>query len=67
MEPSALPFLTVISSLLPVPHLSNSALMGESGAGKTTLLDVIAMRKGSGEITGEILLNGFPQETVSFR
>lgn len=29
--------------------------------------DVIALRKGSGEISGEILLNGFPQEKVSFR
>eukprot|EP00804_Cyclotella_cryptica_P005988 CCRYP_000244-RD/>CCRYP_000244-RD protein AED:0.08 eAED:0.08 QI:148/1/1/1/0.86/0.87/16/1290/1209 len=43
------------------------ALMGESGAGKTTLMDVIALRKRSGTITGEILLNGFPQNNVSFR
>jgi len=43
------------------------ALMGESGAGKTTLLDVIALRKGSGHISGEVLLNGFPQEDISFR
>jgi len=42
------------------------ALMGASGAGKTTLMDVIAMRKTSGEIGGDILLNGFPQERGSF-
>lgn len=42
------------------------ALMGSSGAGKTTLLDVIAMRKTTGTITGEIKLNGFLQERVSF-
>ena len=38
-----------------------------SGAGKTTLMDVIAMRKASGEISGEICLNGHPQEEKSFR
>lgn len=31
------------------------ALMGESGAGKTTLMDVIALRKGSGTITGDVV------------
>ena len=41
--------------------------MGESGAGKTTLMDVIALRKRSGEISGDVLLNGFPQEPISFR
>ena len=43
------------------------ALMGESGAGKTTLMDVIALRKQSGHITGEITINGFPQVPQSFR
>ena len=43
------------------------ALMGESGAGKTTLMDVIAMRKNSGNISGDIRINGFPQEKLSFR
>ena len=42
------------------------ALMGSSGAGKTTLMDVIAMRKVSGTIEGEIRLNGFLQERTSF-
>jgi len=43
------------------------ALMGESGAGKTTLMDVIAMRKNSGIISGDIRVNGFPQDKKSFR
>jgi ABC-type sulfate/molybdate transport systems ATPase subunit len=30
-------------------------------------MDVIALRKGGGEISGEVLLNGFPQEKGSFR
>ena len=30
-------------------------------------MDVLALRKQSGEITGEICLNGFPQEANSFR
>lgn len=44
-----------------------TALMGSSGAGKTTLMDVLALRKSSGEITGDVRLNGHPQEEVSFR
>mmetsp|Transcript_5321 Transcript_5321/g.13445 ORF Transcript_5321/g.13445 Transcript_5321/m.13445 type:complete len:1489 (+) Transcript_5321:283-4749(+) len=44
-----------------------TALMGSSGAGKTTLMDVLAMRKSSGEIEGEICLNGHLQEEQSFR
>ena len=39
-----------------------TALMGGSGAGKTTLMDVIAGRKTQGEITGEILVNGYPKD-----
>jgi ABC-type lipoprotein export system ATPase subunit len=42
-------------------------LMGSSGAGKTTLLDVIALRKSTGTVTGEVCLNGWPQDPVSFR
>lgn len=34
---------------------------------KTTLMDVIALRKRSGTITGEISLNGWPQDRISFR
>lgn len=30
-------------------------------------MDVIAIRKRTGTITGEILMNGWPQEAVSFR
>jgi ABC-type multidrug transport system ATPase subunit len=29
--------------------------------------DVIALRKSSGTITGEVLLNGWPQDPISFR
>ncbi|KAF2092656.1 ABC drug exporter AbcA [Rhizodiscina lignyota] len=35
-----------------------TALMGESGAGKTTLLDVLATRKTTGVIGGEMLVDG---------
>lgn len=30
-------------------------------------MDVIALRKGSGNNSGDILLNGYPQESISFR
>lgn len=30
-------------------------------------MDVIALRKNTGEVSGEVLLNGWPQETVAFR
>lgn len=43
------------------------ALMGTSGAGKTTLMDVIAMRKTTGTVAGDIRLNGFPQDETAFR
>ena len=43
------------------------ALMGSSGAGKTTLMEVIALRKQSGKIDGEVRLNGHLQESASFR
>eukprot|EP00590_Aulacoseira_subarctica_P010535 CAMPEP_0172438396 /NCGR_PEP_ID=MMETSP1064-20121228/72776_1 /TAXON_ID=202472 /ORGANISM="Aulacoseira subarctica , Strain CCAP 1002/5" /LENGTH=153 /DNA_ID=CAMNT_0013186949 /DNA_START=620 /DNA_END=1082 /DNA_ORIENTATION=- len=44
-----------------------TALMGSSGAGKTTLMDVLALRKTSGEVKGEIRLNGHIQNPMSFR
>jgi ABC-type multidrug transport system ATPase subunit len=42
--------------------------MGSSGAGKTTLMDVLALRKNSGEIEGEVRLNGHltVRETCEF-
>ena len=43
-----------------------TALMGVSGAGKTTLLDVVAGRKTSGYIEGEIKIGGFPKVQETF-
>ena len=43
-----------------------TALMGSSGAGKTTLLDVVAGRKTTGKIEGQILINGHPQDLRTF-
>jgi ABC-type multidrug transport system ATPase subunit/ABC-type multidrug transport system permease subunit len=43
------------------------ALMGSSGAGKSTLLDVLALRKTSGTIEGDVRLNGHPIEPSAFR
>ncbi|KAL3515878.1 hypothetical protein ACH5RR_022780 [Cinchona calisaya] len=43
-----------------------TALMGVSGAGKTTLLDVLAGRKTSGHVEGEIRIGGFPKVQRTF-
>ncbi|GAB4822452.1 hypothetical protein N2152v2_009498 [Parachlorella kessleri] len=43
-----------------------TALMGASGAGKTTLMDVLAGRKTGGKITGDIRINGYPQNLKTF-
>lgn len=43
-----------------------TALMGMSGAGKTTLMDVLAGRKNTGYIQGEINVSGFPKNQDSF-
>ena len=43
-----------------------TALMGPSGAGKSTLLDVLAHRKNTGTISGDILVNG-EKPDVSFK
>ncbi|KAJ4903780.1 ABC transporter G family member 33 [Raphanus sativus] len=43
-----------------------TALMGISGAGKTTLLDVLAGRKTSGYIEGEIRINGYSKVQETF-
>ncbi|CAH8363125.1 unnamed protein product [Eruca vesicaria subsp. sativa] len=45
-------------------HLT--ALMGMSGAGKTTLMDVLAGRKNTGYIQGDINVSGFPKKQDSF-
>ncbi|EFN53196.1 hypothetical protein CHLNCDRAFT_36538 [Chlorella variabilis] len=43
-----------------------TALMGSSGAGKTTLMDCLSLRKTGGKITGDIRVNGFPQQPATF-
>ncbi|XP_058191658.1 pleiotropic drug resistance protein 3-like isoform X3 [Rhododendron vialii] len=43
-----------------------TALMGVSGAGKTTLLDVLAGRKTSGYIEGDIRIGGYPKVQETF-
>ncbi|XP_051131702.1 ABC transporter G family member 31 [Andrographis paniculata] len=43
-----------------------TALMGSSGAGKTTLMDVLAGRKTSGYIKGDIRISGYPKEQRTF-
>lgn len=43
-----------------------TALMGVSGAGKTTLLDVLAGRKTSGCVEGEIIIGGYPKIQSTF-
>lgn len=53
---SMLPLLKGVSGRVAPGEMC--ALMGASGAGKSTLLDVIAGRKNTGEIKGEILFNG---------
>ncbi|KAI9013955.1 ABC-2 type transporter-domain-containing protein [Phycomyces nitens] len=51
-----LQLLTGINGIVKPGHLT--ALMGSSGAGKTTLLDVLALRKTTGVVTGDVFLNG---------
>ncbi|XP_007016113.2 PREDICTED: ABC transporter G family member 31 [Theobroma cacao] len=43
-----------------------TALVGSSGAGKTTLMDVLAGRKTSGYIEGDIKISGYPKEQKTF-
>lgn len=43
-----------------------TALCGASGAGKTTLLDVLAFRKTTGTVGGQIQLNGSPATPAMF-
>lgn len=57
-----LPLLTGVSGMaLPGQMV---ALMGASGAGKSTLLDVLAQRKNTGIITGNITYNGNEEMTA---
>ncbi|CEG35982.1 atp-binding cassette superfamily [Plasmopara halstedii] len=44
-----------------------TAIMGPSGSGKTTLADLLADRISSGEMTGEIELNGTDRISTTFR
>ncbi|PNT75620.1 ABC transporter G family member 36 isoform X4 [Brachypodium distachyon] len=43
-----------------------TTLMGISGAGKTTLMDVLAGRKTSGYVKGNISLSGYPKKQETF-
>ena len=43
-----------------------TALVGVTGAGKTTLLDVLAGRKTSGYIEGNISISGYPKNQETF-
>ncbi|KAF4389693.1 hypothetical protein F8388_009826 [Cannabis sativa] len=43
-----------------------TALMGVSGAGKTTLLDVLAGRKTTGYIEGDVRIGGYPKVQETF-
>lgn len=63
-KPETLELLHEISGFM-TPGTS-TALMGSSGAGKTTLLDVLAGRKTSGHITGDIFVNGYRINYQSF-
>lgn len=44
-----------------------TAIMGPSGCGKTTLLDILAGRKYSGNIQGQISLNGKARDLETFK
>jgi len=50
-----------------VPSGRVMAIMGPSGAGKTTLLDVLACRKSTGTVGGDIKVNGSSLNEKAFR
>ena len=50
-----------------ITALGNPLMLFHLLIGKTTLMDVLALRKTSGEIEGEVWVNGHPQEEESFR
>jgi ABC-type transport system involved in cytochrome c biogenesis ATPase subunit len=52
--------LNNVAGIVKSGHIT--ALMGSSGAGKTTLLDVLAKRKTTGSIDGNVYMNG---ETIA--
>uniref|UniRef100_A0A7S2UBS7 ABC transporter domain-containing protein n=1 Tax=Attheya septentrionalis TaxID=420275 RepID=A0A7S2UBS7_9STRA len=43
------------------------ALMGTSGAGKSTFMDVVAGYKTGGQITGDIMIDGIPKDTKTWK
>ncbi|KAL4448626.1 hypothetical protein ABPG75_005845 [Micractinium tetrahymenae] len=64
-HPGMIQLLNNVSGVVRPGHLC--CLMGASGAGKTTLLDVVAGRKTTGLIQGEIKLNGHPKQDGVWR
>lgn len=63
-EPEQRVLLNEISAMF-VPG-TMTALMGSSGAGKSTLMDVIAGRKNTGTVSGELLVNGHCLDNATF-
>jgi ABC-type multidrug transport system fused ATPase/permease subunit len=43
------------------------ALMGPSGSGKSTLIDMLAARKSTGRLSGDVRVNGRPRTSAGFR
>ena len=62
---SATPSLKNIN--LTIPAGTSFGIVGQTGAGKTTLMDVIALRKNTGTIEGDVYVNGFRQDQKTFR
>lgn len=63
-EPEGKLLLNEVSAMF-VPG-TMTALMGSSGAGKSTLMDVIAGRKNTGKVSGELLVNGHSIDNATF-